>query len=246
MDVTRWKLTFEFDGTDFKGWQRQKPELRTVQGVIEEAFSRLYQKDIAVAGQGRTDSGVHALQQIAHADLPDSFDKHRILRAINAILPRDVALLNAEKTDFNFHARFNASSRIYQYRIITRQSPLQRHYAWFVYDDIEMEKLQQCAKFILGENNFINFCKPPEDAYLSTLCTIKESRWEKFDNGLLYTIEGNRFLRHLVRRLVGTMVQVSTDEMMIQDFEELLRSEEKEKKGHSAPPHGLMLANVNY
>lgn len=246
MDITRWKLTFEFDGTDFKGWQRQKKGIRTVQGVIEEAFSRFYQKDIAVAGQGRTDSGVHALQQTAHADLPDTFEQHRILRAINSILPKDVALTDAQKTDFNFHARFNAVSRTYQYRIITRQSPLQRRYAWLVQGDIEIDKLQRCANLIMGENDFINFCKPPEDEYLSTICMIKECRWERNDKDLLFRIEGNRFLRHLVRRLVGTMVQVSTDEMTVQDFEELLKSEEKVRKGHSAPAHGLMLLNVNY
>lgn len=246
MSITRWKLTFEFDGTDFKGWQRQKPGTRTVQGVIEDSFFSLYQKNIAIAGQGRTDSGVHALQQTAHADLPDTFEHDRILRAINSILPGDVALLSAVKTDFNFHARFNAIARRYQYRIITRQSPLQRHYAWYVPGDIEEEKLHYCADLIMGENDFINFCKPPQDKYLTTLCTIKTSRWKKLDQGFVFEIEGNRFLRHLVRRLVGTMVQVSQHEISTQEFEDLLKPEEKEKKGHSAPPHGLVLKSVSY
>jgi tRNA pseudouridine38-40 synthase len=243
--MTRYKLTFEYDGTHFSGWQKQ-PDARTVEGVIEKAFATLYQQEIDIVGQGRTDAGVHARGQTAHVDLPSRYDEDKILHAMKGLLPADVALLKIEKTHPGFHARFDANSRRYRYMIISRPSPLQRNYSWYVFSNLDEELLNQCADLILGEHDFINFCIPADDEFMTTLCTISESRWIPQGDILIYEITGNRFLRHLVRRLVGTMVNVSDGKLTIEEFEALLRGKNTDTKGHTAPAKGLILEQVVY
>jgi len=243
--LNRYKLTFEYDGTAFSGWQIQ-PGVRTVEGVIEEAFARLYQQEIDIIGQGRTDAGVHAVAQTGHVDLPEKYTRKRILHAMKGLLPDDVALKTIEKTDPNFHARFDALSRSYQYRISGSQTPLQRHITWTIAGTLEPDLLNECAELILGEHDFINFCIPPDQELMTTVCTIQKSSWEISEQGLLYTIEGNRFLRHLVRRLVGTMVNIAQGRQEFAEFENLLKGVERIQKGHSAPAHGLVLTRVRY
>lgn len=243
--MVRWKLTFEYDGTHFRGWQRQ-PEGRTVEGVAESAFSTLYQMDIDIIGQGRTDAGVHATGQTAHVDLPDRYDTGRILHAMRGLLPDDVALLNAEPTGTEFHARFNAHGRCYKYQLSQREMPLNRHMVWTYGSSLHIQDLKDCAKMILGEHNFINFCIPPEEEHATTFCTIKKSEWIQEGEMLAYTIEGNRFLRHMVRRLVGTMIKVSDGSMNTKAFKQLLSAGPVEKKGHAAPAKGLVLEKVLY
>lgn len=245
MSTNRWKLTFEFDGSDFYGWQAQ-PDVRTVEDEIEKAFSTLYQQPIDIVGQGRTDAGVHATGQVAHVDLPDKYDRRRLFHAMKGLLPRDVALLNAEQTRDDFHARFDAVSRSYDYQIVTRPSPLNRNRAWYVYSAIDRAKLKECAKLVLGEHDFINFCIPPDEKEMTTICSISESRWKVDQHQMTYTITGSRFMRHMVRRLVGTMVRVSEEKLSINDFKHLLSAEKTQAKGHSAPACGLYLKEVSY
>ena len=243
--MTRYKLTFEYDGTHFSGWQKQ-PDARTVEGVIEKAFSTLYQQEIDIVGQGRTDAGVHARGQTAHVDLPHRYDEYKILHAMKGLLPRDVALLKIEESHPGFHARFDAVSRRYRYRIISRPSPLQRNYSWYVYSNLDEELLSQFAELILGEHDFINFCIPADDEFMTSICTITDSRWVKEEGTLIYEITGNRFLRHMVRRLVGTMVNVSEGKLTTAEFVALLQGEKSDTKGHSAPAKGLILEEVVY
>lgn len=243
--TTRWKLTFEYDGTDFNGWQRQ-PGGRTVEGVIEQAFSTLFQRDIELIGQGRTDSGVHALGQVAHADLPVLFDANRIIYAMKGLLPADVALLKAETVHPDFHARFHASSRRYRYQLATRPMPLLRNQVWVCHKTPAEEVLQQSAGLITGRHDFINFCIPPEEKHATTLCTITHSEWVREDDFWIYRIEGDRFLRHMVRRLVGEMIRTAETPGKTGRFENLLTGKTTPKKAHAAPARGLLLEQVNY
>ena len=243
--MPRYKLTFEYDGTEFSGWQIQ-PDTRTVEGVIEDAFSTLFQQPVDIIGQGRTDSGVHALNQTAHADLTEKYSEDRILYAMRGLLPDDVALLNIEEVPEDFHSRFDALSRKYRYSILTKPSPLHRHTSWFVHGDINFNLLKSCAELIIGTHDFINFCIPPESPEMTTTCSIKKSEWIKDDNGFTYFIEGDRFLRHLVRRLVGSMVETALGKLTIDEFESLLNGPEQKQKAHSAPAHGLTLVEVTY
>lgn len=242
--MNRYRLTFEFDGTDFSGWQIQ-PDVRTVESVVEDAFSQLYQTPIDVIGQGRTDAGVHAIAQTAHVDLPDRYTSERIMHAMKGLLSEDVALKMIEPVANDFHARFDAVSREYLYRISTSPSPLNRHYAWYLYQQTEFEKLQKCAKLILGQHDFINFCIPPDEEEMTTISTITKSEWIKRGEILEYRIEGNRFLRHMVRRLVGMMVEVASGKSEVIELENLL-SEPAKQKAPSAPAKGLHLFAVRY
>jgi len=243
--MDRWKLTFEYDGSSFKGWQKQ-PNQRTVEGEIEKAFSKLYQTEIDITGQGRTDAGVHAKAQTAHADLPSTFQKGELMHAMSGLLPRDIALLDAEPVPPDFHARFDAVSRTYLYFLVNRKSPLYRKYAWCCTYTLDFEILSSLAETLVGEHDFNNFCIPPNESELTTKCAIIESRWEKKDELFYYHIEGNRFLRHMVRRLVGSMVQAASKKINTKTFNTLLIGKEVSKKGHSAPAQGLYLERVSY
>jgi tRNA pseudouridine38-40 synthase len=243
--MSRWKLVFEYDGTNFSGWQRQ-PDARTVEEVIEDALSKLYQQEIDIIGQGRTDAGVHAKGQVAHADLPDTFPAKRLIHAMRGLLPKDVALLSAGITTNEFHARFSATARSYIYKVMVRQSPLMRDRAWTSGYDLDVDLLSQMAGLIEKNQEFVNFCIPDPQQLQTTQSEIYRSEWSHEGDLLTYTICANRFLRHMVRRLVGSMVQVASGRKPLEWFETLLSGKEVSRKGHSAPAHGLYLEEVVY
>lgn len=244
--MKRYKLTFEYDGTHFHGWQKQ-PDTRTVEGEIENALSTLFQCGIDIIGQGRTDAGVHAKKQVAHADLPSGIENGKIEHAMRGLLPEDVSLNSIDEIDADFHARFDAVSRSYNYRLALQLTPLYRHISWFQYRYPNVKLLNQCAERICGNHDFIRFCIPSGDPYQTTECEIIESRWEKEGGFLVYRITGNRFLRHMVRRLVGTMVKVASEKGEISEFMSLLDdSGEPELRIYTAPAKGLVLEDVIY
>lgn len=243
--MNRWKLTFEYDGSSFHGWQNQ-PDQRTVEGEIEKAFSILYQSEIDIIGQGRTDAGVHARAQTAHADLPESFQKEELMHAMKGLLPEDIAMIEAVQSDPDFHARFDAVSRRYSYSVLERKSPLYKDRAWYCGYTLDYEILYELAASLIGEHDFKNFCIPPEEAHLTTISTITESKWKHECDQLIYNIEGNRFLRHMVRRLVGSMIQAASGNLNSPEYYALLSGKKVVKKGHSAPAHGLYLEKVSY
>jgi tRNA pseudouridine38-40 synthase len=148
----------------------------------------------------------------------------------------------------DFHARFDAVSREYAYRVYSAPipSPLNRHFAWHVYGNTDFELLERCAEMVRGEHNFVNFCIPPDEELMTTICTIHKSSWVKEGQFLVYEITGDRFLRHMVRRLVGSMIRVASGSDPAERFEELLTGSEQQSKGFSAPAHGLVLRKVNY
>lgn len=243
--INRYKLIFEYDGTGFNGWQKQ-PSGRTVEGEIEKAFGQLFQYDIDIIGQGRTDAGVHAKAQVAHVDLPPLFSPDKIVHAMKGLLPDDIALHSVSITDTDFHSRFDAVGRRYRYNISLGKSPLSRFYSWEISKRPDLSVLQILAAQIKGTHDFINFCVPSGDEYQTTSCNIIESKWELEEDYLSYTIEGNRFLRHMVRRLIGSMVHVATGRSEKTDFDRLLYEKESRKKAFSAPACGLILVSVMY
>ena len=244
--MDRWKLVFEYDGIEFSGWQKQ-PDARTVEEEIETAFTTLFQQDIDIIGQGRTDAGVHAKGQVAHADLPSLYTSNRIIHAMRGLLPKDVTLLRADKTEPDFHARFSAAQRSYSYHVIGRLSPLLRSRAWCYGYSLDEDLLHNMAANVKQNTEFMNFCIPDPDQKLTTECTVSQSSWHVTeDNLLIYTISANRFLRHMVRRLVGSMMQVAAGRQSPEWFQRLLGGNEVNQKGHSAPAHGLYLESVTY
>lgn len=243
--MQRYMLTFEFEGTNFSGWQRQ-PDVRTVEGVIEEAFAKLYQAEVNIFGQGRTDAGVHALAQTAHADLPDTYSKRRILHAMRGLLPEDIALKDITEREDKFHARFDAVSRTYRYQVITTPSPLHRRVVWYHYLKPDLKILNRCAGMVSGEHDFKNFCIPGENEQSTTICNISNSEWKREGEILYYEIEGNRFLRHMVRRLAGSMVRAATGKLGVSEFDRLLSGKKTDGKAFTAPAAGLILMKVSY
>lgn len=242
---TRYKLIFEYDGTDFNGWQKQ-PSGRTVEEEIEKAFSQLFQFNVDIIGQGRTDAGVHALAQVAHVDLPEVFSPGKIIHAMKGMLPPDVAMHSVIAVEPDFHARFDAVARCYRYNISTKKSPLHRRFSWELSKEPDFELLQKMAVQVTGTHNFINFCVPSDNDFQTTLCSITESTWKLKGERLTYFIEGNRFLRHMVRRLTGCMIKAATGRISENEFALLLQGTEKRDKAFSAPAHGLVLTAVLY
>ena len=244
--MKRYKLTFEYDGTHFCGWQKQ-PDVRTVEMEIETALSTLFQREIDIAGQGRTDSGVHAEMQVAHTDLPSDIETGKVVHALRGLLPEDVSLKGIEEVHSDFHSRFDAVSRSYLYRITTEPIPIYRHISWYNNVKLDGEALIECAETILGNHNFIRFCIPPGEKYQTTDCFISESNWKRENGFWIYRITGDRFLRHMVRRLVGTMTKVAAGSGTVSDFKKLIdQYDEKELRVFTAPAQGLTLRKVSY
>lgn len=243
--MPRWRFTIAYDGTKFLGWQRQNRG-RTVQGELERSLSTFCRIPIEVTGQGRTDRGVHAESQVAHADLPDDITASRLLSAMRGLLPWDMAVICAEITDDDFHARFDAISRRYKYQIAILPVPLLRQLHWFNPEPFDHELLHKCAELIIGEFDFRNFARLAGEKNRDTSCVITHSEWVKNEQAWIYRIEGNRFLRHMVRRIVGTSHRVATGRLKIHDFKLLLEEKDVARKGHAAPPEGLILEKVTY
>ncbi|MDZ7771850.1 MAG: tRNA pseudouridine(38-40) synthase TruA [Balneolaceae bacterium] len=244
-ELTRYKCYIEYEGTRYKGWQRQ-PGSRTVEEEIEEGLSQILQQQIDLVGQGRTDRGVHAEAQIAHADLPDDADPEKLQFGLLGVLPRDIAVWRMEKVDTDFHARFHARSRTYRYQILRRPSPLLDRFATRVMDHLDLEKMLHCAEYIHGEHDFETFTKSDPDGESNTRCEILASDMEWDDTLITWRITANRFLRHMVRRLAGTVIQVGQGKRTYEEFSAMVDKPNKNRGGHGAKARGLILESVEY
>lgn len=242
--MPRYKILIEYDGTAYNGWQRQ-PKGRTVEGEIEQALEQILRRPVDVIGQGRTDSGVHAEAQAAHFDYPGQLDKHKILFALLGVLPEDIAVWELEEVAEDFHSRFDGKARQYRYQIITRPSPLWRRTSEMVLGGLNLDAMKECAQMIYGIHNFESFTKSAEEQP-DPICEVQLSEFETDGPLIMYRIKANRFVRHMVRRLVGTMIQVGQGKLGTEDFAELLYNPDREKSGHGAAAKGLILEKVEY
>ena len=245
MKNTNYKLTIEYDGTKLHGWQAQ-PNCRTVQGDIEFAFSKFSPKQkITLNGSGRTDSGVHAKGQIANIKLDTNMQPDEIRKALNAHLENDIWISSCKIVDDDFHARFSAKEREYSYHITNKFSPITQLFEWYLNMDLDDEILNQCAICVIGEHNFTSFCKANAEVN-HKICKVYISEWEKTQNGFVYHIKANRFLQHMVRYLVGTMVEVARGRMTIEDFGQFVNGQHPTLSVFRAPAHGLFLERIVY
>lgn len=241
------RLIIAYDGTGYFGWQRQtnKP---TVQGTIEEQIESMVRKPVSLIGAGRTDAGVHALRQVANFRVSSRITPPVFLKALNSLLPDDIIVRDAEYVPFDFHARYNAKSRVYEYRIHNekQQSPFLRHYAWYIPHSLDLQAMEKCLEAIKGPHDFSYFC-PARDRKIDPVRNmLRASLTVGEGNQLILTFEANGFLRHMVRNIMGTIVKVGLGEMSAAEFGEVLES-----KGHAhttvkAPPGGLYLKDVKY
>ncbi len=242
--MPRYKLWVEYEGTNYHGWQIQ-PDQPTIQGELEKAFQQISREEVRVHGQGRTDQGVHAFEQIAHVDLKEEVDIPRFQYGINGVLPADIAVWRMEVSADDFHARFDATARQYAYFYTRRYHPLYRRTTEKVLQDVDINLLNQCAEWVAGRHDFESFTKT-SDEQPSAVCDVALSEWKEVEEFLVYRIRANRFVRHLVRRLVGTMMRVATGRREVGEFKQMLEQPDPGEGGYTASPKGLILEKVNY
>ena len=243
------QLVLHYDGAEFAGWQAQ-PDRRTVQGVLEAAIARLTQAPGRVQGAGRTDAGVHARGQAAGVRVPEKWHTDELRRALNAILPHDVWIAAAFEMHPEFHARYSAMARRYRYHVATgptADSPFRRRWAWGVRQEVDAGLLESCAREVLGEHVFRAFAvrgtAPETDDHR---CTITRASWTRTDDGFVFDVTANRFLHHMVRFLIGTMMEVASRRRPPGDLALLLAAPTNDGVSPPAPAHGLFLEEVTY
>lgn len=238
------KLEIEYDGTDFHGWQMQ-PELRTVQGEIQEKLKTILRHEVSLIGAGRTDVGVHALGQVANFKTDNPLDGESILRGLNGLLPHDVAVKKVQEVDSDFHARHSATSRLYRYRIYRGRTAILRRYVWEVLYSLNLERIVRATQGIQGEHDFSSFCVA-ESAKDNSVCNVTLASWEEYGDELLLKIGANRFLHTMVRSLVGTLVEVGRGYFSVEDFSDIMKAKDRRKAGPTASACGLCLVEVKY
>jgi tRNA pseudouridine38-40 synthase len=243
------RLTLQYDGTDYVGWQRQAAGT-SIQGLIEDALLPIEGQRVVVHGAGRTDAGVHALAQEASCRLRSAIDPQTLARALNAVLPLDVRVAAAAEADPEFHARFHATGKIYEYRILNAPyaSPFLRRYALHVIPRLDVDAMAEAASVLVGTHDFSAFQGAGSEVH-TPVRTVTRCDWRP-GNGpdvpAVFEIEGDGFLRHMVRNIVGTLLDVGLRRRPAAAMRDILGSGQRSRAGNTAPPHGLFLQKVLY
>jgi tRNA pseudouridine38-40 synthase len=240
----RYFLEFSYNGKHYHGWQNQ-PNAITVQEVIENALSTLLRNKVSIVGAGRTDTGVHAKQMFAHFDVDISLDINEMLFKLNSFLPADISIHDIVEVNAEAHTRFDAISRTYEYWIIQNKNPFLTDFSYFFKHSLDIEKMNDAAKVFFKYEDFQCFSKSKTDVK-TYLCEIKEAEW-KIDNGkLIFTITANRFLRNMVRAIVGTLLEVGLGKISKEDVKKIIESKNRGNAGASVPSQGLYLTKIEY
>jgi tRNA pseudouridine38-40 synthase len=243
------QLVLHYDGARFAGWQRQSRE-RTVQGVLEDALARLCGAGTPVLGAGRTDAGVHARGQAAGVHVPSKWTVERLRRALNGVLPDDVWVADAAEMRPEFHARYSATARRYSYVVGTdagAASPFRRHWEWVYTRPVDVALLDRSARALVGEHGFRAFAvRGTAPAHDYHRCAVREARWRQEGGRLIFEVTANRFLHHMVRFLVGTMLDVASSRREPGTVARLLDAEDNSEVSPPAPAHALVLESVEY
>lgn len=240
----RYFFEITYSGTHYHGWQNQANAVG-VQEVVESALSKIFRTKIEIVGSGRTDTGVHCVQQFFHTDLDKELDEKTWLIKTNSLLPKDIAIRSIRRVKENAQARYDAFERSYQYKITQTKNPLVVGQAYFFFKEVNVTNLNKAATLLLGEQDFECFSKVKTDVN-HFICTIKKAHWNKKENLLVFTITANRFLRGMVRAIVGTLLDVGTGKISLQEFEHIINSKDRKKAGMNVPPEGLYLTSVKY
>jgi tRNA pseudouridine38-40 synthase len=240
------KITVEYDGTNYCGWQVQ-PNGESIQAVLERAIATFLGKYTRITGSGRTDAGVHALGQVANFHSEKEFDPHRIRRALNALTPDDIAIKSVEVVLDSFDARRDGRSRVYEYHILNRPtaSPFYLNRAWHLHEPLDVTVMAAATACLIGKHDFSSFRAAGCEA-THPVREVYDAKLEQRGELLVYTIEATAFLRHMVRNIVGTLAEVGRSLRTPQSFSDLLKARDRTKAGPTAPPHGLYLVEVKY
>lgn len=241
----RYFITFSYDGTAYHGWQIQ-PHSVSVQEEIQKALSTLLRRPMEVVGAGRTDTGVHARKMFAHFDSEYELECPQLVYKLNKLLPRDIAVQQVERVDDDMHARFSAKSRTYHYYVHLDKNPFLRSYSWQVYGNPDFELMNRAAAVLMEYTDFTSFSKVNTDTKTND-CTITEAHWDRVADGQWrFTITANRFLRNMVRAIVGTLMEVGRGRMTIEQFRNVVDAKDRCRAGDSVPGNALFLVDVKY
>lgn len=242
--MSRFFIQIKYRGTNYHGWQIQ-PNANSVQAEINKAITTLLQEEIIVVGAGRTDTGVHATDFFAHFDTEKTIDLKVICYKLNCILPKDISCVDAFKVDDELHARFSATERTYEYWITNSKNPFLIDGAYFFSQDLDIDKMNEAAQILIRKSDFSCFSKSNTDTFTND-CTINYAKWDLKNDLLVFTISADRFLRNMVRAIVGTLLDVGLGKMAPQEIEQLIASKNRSEAGTSVPAHGLYLTKIKY
>jgi tRNA pseudouridine38-40 synthase len=243
--MSRYFIYFSYDGAAYHGWQVQ-PNAITVQQVLEDALSKLMRQPVPLVGAGRTDSGVNAACMVAHADFPCEIDAGQLIYKLNRILPPDIAVSDVRRVKDDAHARFDAVSRRYMYRVVTEKSPFLRKYACRVSGTVDFESMNKAACLLYEYTDFTSFSKLHTDVKTNN-CKVTHAEWKQVgDSEWVFEIEADRFLRNMVRAIVGTLLMVGRGKMSVDGFRAVIENKARGEAGDSAPGEALFLVSVTY
>ncbi len=244
--VTRYFIFISFKGTYFHGWQIQ-PHSVTIQEILDCSLSTIIGEKISTTGAGRTDSGVHSKVFCAHFDSaePDLDSKKGLIGRLNRYLPEDIAVNEIRKVTADANARFSAISRTYKYYISRAKDPFTTDLSWLVQGVLDIDAMNEAGRILMKHNDFTSFCRLHSNS-MTNLCRISEAVWKPEGSMLVLTIKADRFLRNMVRAVVGTMLQAGTGKITLSDFESIILAKDRCKAGKSAPARGLFLCGIEY
>ncbi|SFC91916.1 tRNA pseudouridine(38-40) synthase TruA [Flavobacterium phragmitis] len=240
----RYFIQFAYNGTHYHGWQIQ-PNASSVQETLNKAFSVLLNEPISIMGAGRTDTGVHATEMFGHFDTEKTLDVPVLVHKLNSFLPKDIAIFDIILLHDNAHCRFDATKRTYEYHINTIKNPFLQELSWYVSQKLDVSLMNEAAQLLLKHTDFQCFSKTNTDVNTFD-CTIFEAFWKQEEGKLIFTISANRFLRNMVRAIVGTLINIGLHKITLEDFENIIASKNREKAGFSVPAHGLYLTKIDY
>jgi len=241
------KLLIEYDGTNYQGWQVQ-PKGPTIQGILEEKLGLLTGQPVQLFGSGRTDSGVHALSQVAHFRTQSQMDIRTIQRALNSLLPPDIVIRKAEDVQESFHARKHSKSKTYEYRILNRnlRSAFHRRYVWHIPQKLDLTEMKRATQSLIGEHDFAAF-RTVGSPTRTTVRKVIRAEWKRGRDGVIrFEIEANGFLKQMVRSIIGTLVEIGKGRMKAAEIRKILNSKDRREAGPTAPAQGLFLKEVKY
>jgi tRNA pseudouridine38-40 synthase len=244
--MRRFFITLSYNGKNYCGWQIQ-PNAISVQQVLQESLSTIMRQEIDLVGAGRTDSGVHARNMIAHFDWEqDDFDAHDLTMKLNRFLPKDIAIHSIKEVELNAHARFSALSRTYSYTITQQKDPYLHEYKHRISFNPDIELMNRLCEILLETDDFTSFSKLHTDVK-TNLCNVKQAHWAKTNDGdYVFTIQADRFLRNMVRSIVGTLLQAGRGQLDEDGFRQIIAAKNRSAAGESAPAHALFLEKVEY
>lgn len=241
----RYFIHLAYDGTNYHGWQIQ-PDANSVQEELQKALSVLIRSEIEIVGAGRTDAGVHARRMVAHFDFDGPLDCQQTAYRLGRMLPRDIAIYRIEPVADGMHARFSATRRTYHYYLHTERDPFCRQYSCELHYELDFQLMNEAGRILCTYNDFGAFCKSHSDVK-TTLCHVTEARWIQVDSSHWYfRISANRFLRNMVRAVVGTMIDVGRHRVTLDEFRKIVEGKQRTQAGESMPAHALFLEDVVY